>query len=291
MIWSYKVVYEKDYQSLYCDYNKYKIGKTYHCDNFPDDGFVSYIKLEDCGEDYTDSNLTILEVEVDDKEGSIVKEGMSKIISDNIKIIRELSKFEINRTINFGIENKGIKNIGKKNKGSYNNGSFNDGSFNNGFLNKGYDNNGSCNYGNNNHGNFNRGYSNNGNFNYGNSNNGSYNVGTNNYGNYNIGLNNFGSYNIGCYNIGWFNTGNNDPSNKEFKIFDEPADIKSIKPDDWPIFLNRKVSCVRRSDTNNSDNINEMVFYVDNEDNEDNEINFIYVKTLKVKDVFRDSME
>ena len=111
----------------------------------------------------------------------------TKLVTNKLRIVRELSWDEINKLVNIGEGNIGIGNSGNYNAGHYNTGNYN--------------------YGSRNSGDYNFGNENSGNYNIGNYNTGNYNCGTHNPGNFNYGGFNTGNFNYGYYNIGDFNKG------------------------------------------------------------------------------------
>lgn len=137
--------------------------------------------------------------------GDVVTDGY-KCGSDHIKIVRELSKEEIDC----------LTGLDSPNMGLWNNGTYNIGS---------------CNDGNNN-----IGHKNQGSFNIGSANFHSSNIGHHNYGNYNsgdgnVGHSNTGSANIGSGNSGWFNKCNYsngvfcNTDDDNIRIFNKPSGL------------------------------------------------------------------
>lgn len=126
-----------------------------------------------------------------------VREKGNKCCTNKLKIVRELSWYEV-----LDVVNTGENCTGKGNGGNWNTGDYNDGHHN-----SGDDNSGDWNSGNYNSGRYNSGDSNIGNWNSGDWNSGSYNSGNCNSGNWNSGNCNSGSYNSGDCNIGNWNSG------------------------------------------------------------------------------------
>ena len=181
----------------------YEIGKTYklpegqklemcrcgfHFCRNPIDVFGYYPMVDD---------TLIAEIEA---VGEIQQEG-TKFVTDEIIIIREFTKEQLQELLR-----NGTYNSGNFNSGHYNAGGYNTGSFNTGNGNSGNDNSGSFNSGNGNVGFYNSGHYNTGHHNSGNFNSGKYNSGHGNSGYFNNGNFNSGYFNSGAYNSGIFNT-------------------------------------------------------------------------------------
>ena len=186
-------VFEPDWT---CRGFKYKVGEEYKMD---DDievcqrGFHFCTNLIDCFEFYNfDPNNKVAEVEalgiVKNKEGDI------KSVTNHIKIVKELSWFEV-----CDLVNTGKNNTGKGNSGDYNSGNWNSGYYNSGYRNSGNCNSGDYNSGYWNSGDWNSGYRNSGNRNSGDYNSGYYNSGNRNSGDCNSGYCNSGDYNSGLF--------------------------------------------------------------------------------------------
>ena len=177
--------------------------------------------------------------------GNIEKDAF-KLCTDDIEILKKISKKEINSIINnndnsgkynsgdyntgdynSGNGNAGNRNTGNRNAGNYNSGSCNTGKYNSGSCNAGHYNTGSCNAGNDNAGNYNSGRYNTGNRNAGHRNTGNRNAGHHNTGNYNSGDYNAGSYNSGNGYLNFFCT-----KTKYFlfdiEINDIPKELKNL---------------------------------------------------------------
>jgi len=142
-------------------------------------GFHACFKLIDCFE-YKRFHLSMRAFKVR-LSGIIYKEG-NKYVSNEIKLVRELPMYEVDKIVN-----DGLYNLGYGNKGNWNKGDWNKGNSNKGDSNKGNSNKGNSNKGNSNNGNSNNGNSNNGNWNAGDSNKGNWNAGNWNAGNGNKG--------------------------------------------------------------------------------------------------------
>ena len=169
-----------------CQGFKYEVGKTYKHNGdiiICVAGFHFCQKLSDCFNYYSfDSNNRVAEVEA---IGNISTEG-SKSVTDEIKIIRELSWYEVLDLVNTGKYCTGIYN-----SGNFNSGNCNVGNYNSGYRNSGNCNSGDCNSGNRNRGSFNSGDFNSGNF---------------NSGDWNRGNHNSGDWNSTNFSSGFFNT-------------------------------------------------------------------------------------
>lgn len=195
-----------------CRNFQYKVGETYKYEEEIDickAGFHFCKKLVDCFDYYAfDSKNKVAIIEA---TGEIIEKrdcSNSKCVTNEIKIIKELSWNEVLDMVNFGEDNTGIKNTGDYNggacnSGNCNNGDYNSGNYNTGNYNAGYYNSGIRNSGDYNNGIYNTGDSNNGNYNTG-----GYNTGIYNTGRFNIGNSNSGDYNSGSFNSGSFNSGN-----------------------------------------------------------------------------------
>ena len=165
---------------------KYEVGKTYKHNGdiiVCVAGFHFCQKLSDCFNYYPfNSDNKVAEIEA---IGNISTED-SKSVTDEIKIIRELSWYEVLDLVNTGKHCTGLYNCGH-----YNNGNFNSGSYNNGYCNSGILNSGD----------YNSGHHNNGNVNSGN-----YNSGSFNSGDWNQGKHNSGDWNSTNFSSGFFNS-------------------------------------------------------------------------------------
>ena len=218
---------EKGYKVFNPDWTcrdfQYEVGKTYEMDEKPslcNHGFHYCQKLVDCFGYYAfNPNNKVAEVEaVGDIDGG--NDG-DKHCTNKIKIVRELSWFEVLKMVNVGSGNTGYRNSGNYNSGYYNSGNCNSGNYNSGKYNSGYCNSGNCNSGNSNSGYCNSGYYNSGKYNSGKYNSGYYNSGNYNSGYYNSGNRNSGYMNSGNYHSGAFNT----EENPTIKLFDKDSDM------------------------------------------------------------------
>jgi len=161
-----------------------------------------------------------------------------KLVTDHIKIVRELSWDEVLKLCNSGDCNSGNRNSGDCNSGDWNSGDCNSGNRNSGDCNSGNRNSGDCNSGNRNSGDWNSGdcnsgYRNSGDCNSGNRNSGDWNSGNRNSGNRNSGDWNSGDWNSGNRNSGIFNT--NIPD--KVRIFNKWIDRAEYEKIDFPDFL------------------------------------------------------
>jgi hypothetical protein len=203
---AYKV-FDKNWM---CRYFQYAVGETYETNeriSICNSGFHACLKLSDCFNYYSfNSNNKVAEVEIlGDYQTS---NSDSKICTNKIKIIKELSWSEVLILCNSGNYNSGHRNPGNYNSGDRNSGHRNSGDRNSGHYNSGDSNSGHRNSGHRNPGNYNSGHRNPGNYNSGLSNSGHRNSGDSNSGNYNSGNYNSGDRNSGNYNSGNYNSGN-----------------------------------------------------------------------------------
>jgi len=211
----------------YKSYMKYEVGKEYKFEGkikICKSGFHACLKLVDCFNYYQfDINNKVAEVEIlGDFE---LQSEDSKICTNHIKIVKELSWFEVLELCNTGKENSGYGNSGNWNSGNWNSGNKNIGNMNSGHNNSGYGNSGNLNLGNWNSsdcnlGNRNSGHSNLGHFNSGDRNSGSQNTGSCNLGNRNSGDGNLSNNNSGCFNT----------QNHTIYFFDKHSDLTY---EDW----------------------------------------------------------
>ena len=227
-------VFNKDWT---CRSFQYKVGGIYEMEESPKCckiGFHFCKRLKDCFNYYTfsaNNKVAIVEAlgEVDENRVD------SKVCTNKIKIVEELTWYDVLDLVNIGDNNTGQGNVG-----NYNPGNYNVGNRNTGCNNAGSSNTRDNNTGNNNTGGFNSGSFNSGDFNSGNNNTGDFNFGYNNAGFCNLGYkntgdSNTGDWNAGDNNIGSHNTGDFNLSNwnagcfntKEQKIFmfDKEANI------------------------------------------------------------------
>ena len=152
-------------------------------------GFHYCLKLVDCFNYYSfNSSNKVAEIEVigEFKSGDVGKE-----VTNEFKIIREISWFEVLELVNIGTENTGKANTGDRNTGDRNTGHQNTGDRNTGDWNTGDWNTGDQNTGHQNTGHWNTG---------------DRNTGHRNTGDRNTGHRNTGDWNTGDRNTGHFNT-------------------------------------------------------------------------------------
>ena len=120
-------VFNKDWT---CREFQYEVGKTYEMKEDPvccKRGFHFCRKLIDCFNYYRfDSENKVAEIEA---MGAIDKRN-SKFCTNKIKIIRELTWYEVLDLVNTGDENTGNKNTGNSNTGDWNITDFSTGCFN-----------------------------------------------------------------------------------------------------------------------------------------------------------------
>ena len=116
---------------------KYQVGETYEEDVNPsvcDRGFHFCKKLADCfNYYYFDPDNKVAEIEA---LGDI-SEGDDKCCTNKIKIVREITWYEVLAMVNAGKGNTGLCNSGNQNSGSYNSGRYNSGNRNSGSWNTG----------------------------------------------------------------------------------------------------------------------------------------------------------
>jgi len=188
---------------------QYEVGKEYKHDGdimLCKSGFHACLKLSDCFSYYNfDPENKVAEVEIIGKR--LLNDNDSKIVTDQIKIIKELTWSEVLSLCNTGIENTGFKNSGDYNLGHHNSGHCNSGRYNSGYYNSGDYNSGSYNSGDHNSAHYNSGHHNSGDHNSGSYNSGYYNSGHHNSDHHNSGDHNSGRYNSGYYNSGDHNSG------------------------------------------------------------------------------------
>ena len=185
-------------QDLTCRGFQYEIGKTYEYNGeieLCSSGFHFCRKLQDVHQFYDLKTSRICEIVAD---GKIEDDGIKSVCA-RIRIIRELSREEIDAAVNTGKDNTGFFNSGNGNSGNGNSGDGNSGNGNSGNGNSGYRNSGDGNSGNGNSGYRNSGNGNSGNGNSGNGNSGNGNSGYRNSGNGNSGNGNSGDCNSGAF--------------------------------------------------------------------------------------------
>ena len=158
-------------QDLTCRGFQYEIGKTYEYNGkieLCSSGFHFCRKLQDVHQFYDLKTSRICEIEAD---GKIDNDDIKSVCS-RIRIVRELSREEVDAAVNTGKDNTGLFNSGDHNSGDGNSGDGNSGSHNSGNGNSGYGNSGDHNSGDHNSGDGNSGYGNSGSHNSGNGNSG-----------------------------------------------------------------------------------------------------------------------
>lgn len=238
---------------------QYEVGKTFTEDVIPvcgDIGLHFCTKLTDCFNCYLfNPENKVAEVEALGDISADTDGIDSRYCTNKIKIVRELSWYEVLDLVNqgrgcTGIDNSGDCNCGDCNSGNYNSGGCNSGNYNSSNYNSGNRNSGNHNSGDYNSGNRNSGHYNTGRYNNGNGNSGDYNSGGHNTDDYNsgdcntgiynsgdcnTGRHNSGNYNTGHFNIGNRNTGDWNKANFASGCFNtEPQKIFLFnKPSDW----------------------------------------------------------
>jgi hypothetical protein len=196
---------------LTCRGFQFKVGETYtHKGEIKlcSSGFHFCLKASHCFNYYSfDPNNIVCEVEALGK--TLTHDEDSKVCTDVLKIVRQLTWQEVLVAANEGANNTGLANSGNSNSGYRNSGDSNSGNWNSGDSNSGY-----RNSGNRNSGNSNSGYSNSGNSNSGDSNSGYRNSGNSNSGDRNSGNRNSGYRNSGDSNSGNWNSGDRNSGNR-----------------------------------------------------------------------------
>lgn len=110
-------------QDLTCRGFQYEIGKTYEYDGnieLCSQVFHFCRKLQDVHQFYDLKTSRICEIEAD---GKIDNDGIKSVCS-RIRIVRELSREEVDAAVNTGKDNTGLFNSGYGNSGDYNSGDF-----------------------------------------------------------------------------------------------------------------------------------------------------------------------
>ncbi|GKX65612.1 DUF7666 domain-containing protein [Inconstantimicrobium mannanitabidum] len=209
MIKGFKV-FENDWT---CREYQYEVGKTFkHEGNIEmcGAGFHFCQKASDCFNYYSfNSNNKVAEVEA----VGHVETREDKSVTDELRIVREISWQELLTIVNTGKDCTGLNNSGNRNSGDWNSGNRNSGDRNSGNRNSGNGNSGNGNSGDWNSGNRNSGDRNSGNRNSGNGNSGNGNSGNRNSGDRNSGDWNSGDWNSGDRNSGDWNSGNRNSGN------------------------------------------------------------------------------
>ena len=120
-----------------CRNFKFKVGETYKHDGeieMCSEGFHFCTKAQDCFSYYDfDSKNKVAEVKAIGKV--LTHDSDSKICTDKIKILRELTWQEVLVVCNTGTNNKGFGNSGHRNSGHMNSGNMNSGHMNSGVFN------------------------------------------------------------------------------------------------------------------------------------------------------------
>ena len=200
-----------------CRNKQYEVGKSYEMEGKPvicERGFHFCEKIVDCFKYYTFySTNKVAEIEAYG-ELDFEKDG-NKHCTNKIKIIRELTWYEVLELVNTGKDC-----TGRDNSGNWNSGDRNSGDGNSGDGNSGDGNSGNRNFGNWNSGDWNFGNWNSGDWNFGNWNSGGGNSGDGNSGNWNFGNWNSGDWNLASNCAGCFNT-----ISQPIMFFDNPANI------------------------------------------------------------------
>jgi len=237
---AYKVFDENWICSPNGNSQKYEVGKTYRLEDdnsnllepiLCEKGYHACKNICDCFSYYSfNPENKVAEVEMN---GIILGLSGDKQCANIIKIVREISWYEVLTLSNSGYRNSGYGNSGDGNSGYRNSGDGNSGNGNSGNGNSGYRNSGNGNSGNGNSGNGNSGngnsgdgnsgyrnsgyrnsgYRNSGNGNSGDGNSGYRNSGYGNSGNGNSGYRNSGDGNSGNGNSGYRNSGNGNSGN------------------------------------------------------------------------------
>ena len=114
---------------------QYEVGQTYKHDGklaLCNSGFHFCRKASDCFKYYAfDSKNKVAEVEA----LGFVESDDSKSVTDEIKIVREISWHELLDLVNEGKDCTGLCNTGDRNTGDWNTGNWNTGNCNTGFFN------------------------------------------------------------------------------------------------------------------------------------------------------------
>jgi hypothetical protein len=195
---------------------KFQVGETYQIEGPIEicrKGFHFCLNAAHCFSYYGfDSKNIVCEVEALGEVQTHSED--SKVCTDKIKIVRQLTWEEVLKVANQGKENTGHSNSGYRNSGDRNSGNWNSGNRNSGNWNSGDSNSGDSNSGDSNSGYSNSGYRNSGYRNSGNWNSGNWNSGDSNSGDSNSGDSNSGDSNSGYRNSGYRNSGNWNSGNR-----------------------------------------------------------------------------
>jgi hypothetical protein len=199
-----------------CRGQKYSVSETYYLDkniNLYESGFHFCKNLIDCFNHYECvPENRYAEIEAVGK----IMQDRKVMVTDSIKIIREIPFSEVVEMVNPGEKNIGYSNTGIGNRGNSNTGNWNVGNKNTGSMNKGESNIGDANIGvmNSGEGNFGDG-------NTGNNNLGDLNSSSHNSGNANSGIANNGSFNSGDCNSTDFSNGIFNSSSPKMFMFNK----------------------------------------------------------------------
>ena len=230
-------------KDLKCRGMQFEVGKTYKTNAKKEElELCSNTVIHFCRELHcieTESNYVLSKSRVCEiiATGDII-DGGSKFGTNKIKILRELTKEEIEKFCN---RNTGNCNTGDCNTGNCNAGDRNTGNWNAGDCNAGDRNTGDCNAGDRNTGNWNAGDCNagdrnTGNWNAGDRNTGNCNAGDCNAGDRNTGDCNTGDRNTGNWNAGDCNAGCFNTKTPAITMFNKPIDV-NIEDIAFPDFL------------------------------------------------------
>lgn len=219
-----------------CEGFQFEVGKTFKHKGSIEiykKGFHFCQKASDCFNYYSfDSKNKVAEIEA---IGLVETDGTTSV-TDQIKIVREISWSGLLTIVNNEKDNSGNWNTGDGNTGrcntsdyntgNYNTGDYNTGDYNTGDRNTGHHNTGNCNIGN---------------WNTGDCNTGCWNTGDYNTGDYNTGDCNTGYWNTGDWNSADFSPGFFNSTKEKIRIFNHETDLsredfqntKGIKVLNW----------------------------------------------------------
>ena len=120
-----------------CKDFQYKVGKTYEFKNkieLCSSGFHACLKLIDCFSYYNfDRKNKVAEVEILGEH--LTHDDDSKVVTNKIKIVKELTWIEVLDLVNTGKNNTGNRNSGYCNSGDRNSGDWNSCDFETGYFN------------------------------------------------------------------------------------------------------------------------------------------------------------
>ena len=190
------------------------------------EGFHFCKKMVDCFNYYSfNPENKVAEIEA---IGKVITDDDEKYVTDEIKILREISWEEMLTIVNVGKGNTGHRNTGDSNTGDSNTGHRNTGDSNTGDRNTGHRNTGDRN----------TGYRNTGDRNTGDRNTGYSNTGDRNTGDWNTGYSNTGYRNTGDWNLSDHNSGCFNTKEHNLIFFDKQSDISWR---DWVCHKGRRV--------------------------------------------------